>query len=113
MEYLTRAISMGGENSFTLSQLGLAEMYRHRYTEALNAYQRSLAAGLPPFAQVNAYYNMACANARLGEKDKAFENLDKAIEAGFNNRRLMSEDEDLASIRSDQRFEALLARITG
>jgi tetratricopeptide (TPR) repeat protein len=110
-EYLTRAISMDGENSFTLSQLGLVEMYRHRYAEALNAYQRSLAAGLPPFAQVTAYYNMACAHARLGEKDKAFENLDKAIQAGFNNRQLLTTDDDLASIRSDERFATMLARV--
>jgi hypothetical protein len=75
--------------------------------------RRSLAAGLPPFAQVNAYYNMACAHARLGQKDKAFENLDKAIQAGFNNRQLLTTDDDLASLRDDARYTQLLGRITG
>jgi len=111
VEYLTRASTMSGDNSFTLSQLGLAQMYRHKYPEALEAYQRSLAAGLPPFAQVNAYYNMACAHARLGHADQAFENLGKAIDAGFTNKQLMQTDEDLASIRPDPRFATMLGRM--
>ena len=110
-DYLTRAIAKGGDNPFNWSQLGLAQMYRQKYPDALEAYQRSLAAGLPPFAQVNAYYNMACASARLGHTDVAFEHLDKAIDAGFNNRQLMTEDEDLASLRSDRRWESVIRRI--
>ena len=109
--YLNRAIELGSNGSFTWSQLGLVEMYRGRYTEALAAYQRALAGGLPPFAQANAYYNMACANARLGQKDLALENLGKAIDAGFSNRQLLTTDDDLASIRDDQRFAALLGRV--
>jgi Tfp pilus assembly protein PilF len=109
--YLNRAIALGSGGSFTWSQLGLAEMYRGRYTGALTAYERALAGGLPPFARVNAYYNMACAHAKLGQSDLAFEKLGKAIDAGFSNRRLMTEDEDLASIRSDQRFASLLGRL--
>jgi len=62
---------------------------------------------------VNAYYNMACAHARLGHADQAFENLGKAIDAGFTNKQLMQQDEDLASIRSDARFGTLLGRIPG
>jgi tetratricopeptide (TPR) repeat protein len=111
--YLNRAIELGSTGSFTWSQLGLVEMYRHRYAEALTAYQRALAGGLPGFAQVNAYYNMACAHARLGQKDLAFEKLGKAIDAGFTNRQLMTEDSDLESIRADSRFGALLERIAG
>ena len=68
---------------------------------------------MPPFAQVNAYYNMACAHARLGHPDQAFENLGKAIDAGFTNKQLMQQDDDLASIRSDARFSTLLGRIPG
>jgi len=56
---------------------------------------------------------MACAHARLGQKDKAFENLDKAIQAGFNNRQLLTTDDDLASLRDDARYTQLLGRITG
>ncbi|HKP29199.1 MAG TPA: tetratricopeptide repeat protein [Gemmatimonadales bacterium] len=108
-----KAISLGNDGPFTWSQLGLAEVQRGKYAEGIEAYERALRGGLPPFAQVNAYYNMACAHARLGHADQAFDNLGKAIDAGFTNRRLMQEDEDLAPIRSDARFTALLGRIAG
>jgi Tfp pilus assembly protein PilF/dienelactone hydrolase len=109
--YLGKAISLGNNGPFTWSQLGLAEISRGKYTEGIAAYERALSAGLPPFAQVNAWYNMACAHARLGQSDKAFEFLGKAIDGGFTNKRLMQEDDDLASIRSDARFASLLGRI--
>jgi tetratricopeptide (TPR) repeat protein len=112
-EQYRKAISLGNDGPFTWSQLGLAEVQRGKYNEGIAAYERAISAGLPPFAQVNAYYNMACAHARLGHADQAFENLGKAIDAGFTNKRLMQEDEDLASIRSDARFAALLGRIGG
>jgi tetratricopeptide (TPR) repeat protein len=108
-----KAISLGNDGPFVWSQLGLAEVSGGKYTEGIASYERALAGGLPPFAQVNAYYNMACAHARLGQADKAFEQLTKAIDSGFSNKRLLQEDEDLTSIRGDGRFAALVARIPG
>lgn len=111
--YFTRLASQGPPNSFVLGQLAFVEMHRGRYAEAVAAYERAFAAGIPPGASTQgvAYYNLACAHARLGHTDAALENLGRAIDAGFTNRRTMSEDPDLASVRSDPRFVALLERL--
>ena len=50
------------------------------------------------------FYNLACAEARLGETDAALEHLAAAVEERPDLRELAREDEDLASIRDDPRF---------
>mgnify|MGYP003571194646 CR=1 FL=1 len=68
------------------------------------------------FARVRgvSLYNLGCAHARLGNTDEAFEALGRAVEAGFkgNGGNLASvyEDPDLASVREDERFEALFGK---
>jgi tetratricopeptide (TPR) repeat protein len=111
--YFTRMAGQGAPNSFVLGQLAFVEMKRGRYAEAVTIYQRAFAAGIPPQNQGVAYYNLACAHARLGHADAAFETLGKAIEAGFRNRTTMEQDPDLESLRSDPRFREMLARLTG
>jgi tetratricopeptide (TPR) repeat protein len=53
-------------------------------------------------------YNAACLFSLMGEIDKAFECLDRAVEHGFANRAWTENDTDLDAIRSDPRYEALL-----
>jgi len=57
-----------------------------------------------------AHYNLACAHARLGQKDEAFASLTKAIEKGYHDVGHMKEDGDLASLREDKRFEELATK---
>jgi tetratricopeptide (TPR) repeat protein len=54
-------------------------------------------------------YNLACAEARLGETDQAFEHLEAALEQRPNLVDLAREDTDLDAIRADPRFDELLA----
>jgi pentatricopeptide repeat protein len=58
-----------------------------------------------------AYYNMACAYVRLKNFDKAFEMLGKAIDEGYADRNSLETDADLAALRTDSRFKALLDRL--
>jgi pentatricopeptide repeat protein len=111
--YLSKAIELGARSSMTYGQLAFVQMSLNRNEEAIKSYENAFAAGIPPGANTRgvAYYNMACAYARLKLIDKAFEMLDKAVEAGFNNRNTLETDTDLAPIRSDQRFQTLLARL--
>ncbi len=52
----------------------------------------------------NAQYNLACALARQGKKDEALEALAKAVELGFRDPDHIRQDEDLASLRGEGRF---------
>ena len=56
-------------------------------------------------------YNVACALAMLGERDEALDALEQAVSVGFGHRTWFEQDPDLAPIRDDPRFTALLERI--
>ncbi len=56
-------------------------------------------------------YNAACLHARLDEPDRAIEMLERAVELGWGDRAWIENDSDLAPLRSDPRFAALLARM--
>jgi hypothetical protein len=56
-------------------------------------------------------YNLACKYALAGERERAFEWLDKAVQAGFNSDETFARDPDLATLRSDPRFAALLDKV--
>jgi len=54
-----------------------------------------------------AYYDIACACAVLGDRDQAINYLEKAVQVGFEHLELLETDSDLDSLRDDARFEAL------
>ena len=56
-------------------------------------------------------YNVACSYALMGEPDHAIELLNEAIDNGFGYRAWLENDNTLASLREDPRFEALLKRL--
>jgi adenylate cyclase len=56
------------------------------------------------------YYNAACTFAVLGEHGRAMELLERAVALGWGDRAWMENDSDLASLRGNPRFQALLAR---
>lgn len=58
------------------------------------------------------YYSRASALARMGEKDKAFEALDKAVEHGGHNiKKDYETDASLDSLKSDPRWKLLLEKL--
>lgn len=111
--FLTRAIEAGISDSRLYGQLALAQLYAGRNEESLKSYERAFEIGIPPGAQTRgiAYYNMACGYVRLKQIDKALDTLAKAIAEGFTNRNTYETDEDLAPLRTDPRFQELLARL--
>jgi hypothetical protein len=56
----------------------------------------------------NAYYNLSCAYALLGQKKEAVAYLDKSIKAGYINYAHILEDTDFEGIRNDAGFKALI-----
>jgi len=61
-------------------------------------------------AMANPLYDAACCQAQGGEIDAAFATLDRAVTAGLTNVD-MGIDVDLAPLRADPRWKALLAKI--
>lgn len=51
-------------------------------------------------------YNLACAEARLGEREPALEHLARAVELAPRFAEFAQGDDDLASLRDDPRFPA-------
>ena len=89
------------------SNLGYANLAAENDRQAARAYRKALDLGYRKSATM---YNLACAHARLKEKDAAFAWLDKAIEAGFSSYRRIEDDDDLFNLRRDPRFEKAVAR---
>jgi len=83
-------------------------MQERRYGEARKAFEAFL---LTYKTHADSWYNYACCLARLGEKEPAYEALEKAADVGFNRAPLAAQDADLASLRGTQRFRDLLKRL--
>jgi adenylate cyclase len=56
-------------------------------------------------------YNVACAYSLMGDIDRAIELLGEAIDQGFGYRAWLENDNTLAALRDDPRFEELLERL--
>ncbi|HEU4764506.1 MAG TPA: M56 family metallopeptidase [Candidatus Eisenbacteria bacterium] len=56
----------------------------------------------------NAMYNIACAYALRGDKRRAFDALERAIENGFDNSQAMTQDDDLRLLQGDPHFYQLV-----
>ncbi len=57
------------------------------------------------------WYNLGCAQARAGDRRHALDSLEKAISLGFRNAKQLETDEDLASLRENDRFKSLLKQV--
>ena len=86
--------------------LGLASVLLGDAAGAVSAYEKARA-----FAPgVLLSYNLACAQARLGHVDEALASLSDSIDRGFAASEDLLQDPDLAPLRGDPRFSALLVR---
>jgi Tetratricopeptide repeat len=83
-------------------RLGMARHNLKQYDGAIAAFEHSEASGFLPAAS---RYNIAACYALAGDKDKAFESLSKAAQAGFAGFKTFEADEDLNSLRTDPRFK--------
>lgn len=60
-----------------------------------------------------AMYNLACLHCLCGDHDEALSWLEKCVEAGFNDLKLLLEDSDLAAIRETERYQRVVAKMRG
>jgi tetratricopeptide (TPR) repeat protein len=110
VEILRIASDRDPRNIEALVELGHMLTRLGRFEEGLAADERLLA--LAP-DNSTAHYNHACSLALLERKDEAFEALERALALGYDDLEHLRSDEDLASLRDDRRFAALLERLGG
>lgn len=85
--------------------LGYAQLMGARPEAAVASFGKALERG---YRKPTTLYNLACSEARAGNKDKAFERLFQALEAGSVSVSKLEDDSDLDSLRNDPRFKKAL-----
>jgi ketosteroid isomerase-like protein len=89
-------------------RLGTSRIYLRQLPEAIKSLEQAIKVGGGAALD---FYNLACAFALSGEKEKALDNLEKAINAGFTDRQQYETDGDLDGLRETDRFKELLKRL--
>lgn len=56
-------------------------------------------------------YNLACSYALIGQTDNALKNLSTAVELGYNDVDHLRNDNDLAGLKADPRFQTLVRKL--
>ena len=83
----------------------LRQLKKFRYSAEY--YEKALAIEARPFT----YYLIGVCYTLLDEREKAFEALSNAIDRGYGSKQQYENDADLASLRTDPRWQALLKRM--
>lgn len=93
----------------TLVVLGNAYTRLGRYEDGLRIDERIVKI-LPD--DPTAFYNLACSFSLLGDRDRAIDALAKSVEKGYADVDHLLQDPDLAAVREDPRFAAVVKGIT-
>jgi tetratricopeptide (TPR) repeat protein len=88
--------------------LGWSLHFSRRHEEARGAFEKQLELG---YRTDIATYNIACTFAMEGRTDEALTWLERAVDTGRVTAHQLLGDEDLESLRDDERFETLLERL--
>ena len=88
-------------------QLGVTRHDAHDYAGAVVALEKARELKHP--APILLPLRLARTYARLGNKDKAFENLKQAIDNGYGNVEQLNAENDFLAIRDDAKWKELLA----
>lgn len=102
---LRSVVELNPWNGRAWAALGHSLLSNGKPDQAIEALERALSVGVDP-ATVS--YNLACANAKLNDADRAIEWLERALDAKFNDWTSLATDPDLDTIRGDARFVEIL-----
>jgi len=64
-----------------------------------------------PKAKAYAYYTLACALSRQKNSDAALDAVQKAIASGYNDKKALQTDPDLATVRQNPQFATAIAAV--
>jgi eukaryotic-like serine/threonine-protein kinase len=102
-----------GKTLYTLEYLAIDLSHEGRYGDAKKLFREAIqTAGKAdqPYKLSVAWLNFACGAVVAGRRNEAFQYLDQAIDYGYGPPEVIAAEPDLKSLRSDQRFEALIAK---
>ncbi len=91
-----------------LLQLGWAQLRMQETSAAAETFTRMAEVGHMPGM---AHYNVACCQALLGKKAEAIRHLEQSMSYGFGEPDRVLHDPDLASLRGEPAFEALIEKM--
>jgi tetratricopeptide (TPR) repeat protein len=105
---LDEVVSLDPKNAWAHGQLGHLRIRAGHFDAARQSFERQYQLG---YDRADALYNAACATARGGDPAGALERVAAAVAHGFTDAALMESDKDLATIRGDERFQELVAKV--
>ena len=100
----TYEVAGSSPHKHALNQSGIELMRAGQYDRAIAAFEEEVRQS----GSTNAMYNIACAYSLRGDKRRAFDALQRAIENGFDNSQHMTQDEDLRLLQGDPHFYRLV-----
>ena len=86
--------------------VGFASLAGDRPEDSVEAFKKALELG---YRKPTTMYNLACSYSRMDQVDPAFEWLNKAIDAGFDQTHTIRNDDDLDNLRGDPRYRKALS----
>jgi hypothetical protein len=89
-----------------LVKAGMAAYDKKEFARSAQLLQAAVAKGA---REPRVLYDTACSLALAGEKEKAFQFLNRAIEVGWRQTEHMKNDSDLSSLRDDPRWATAIA----
>lgn len=92
-------------NALAWYRLGMSRLALNEVQMAIPALEKNVELKGNPMAM----YNLACAHARLNQKEKALDWLSKAVASRLPLYVTIVNDPDLAAVKDDQRFQEILA----
>jgi len=95
------------DNARAWYQLGMSRFSLTQFEASIRALEKHLALTKNPTAM----YNLACAFARLKQKDKAIEWLEKAVHNNLSPFTNIAADPDLEGLRTEPRFKEIVAAL--
>lgn len=99
-----RALPESPDDPFQLERLGVGAAQANDLGRARTFFERAWKLGQLPTAA----FNLACIDVREKKTDAAWNELDRAVAAGFDDELSLTKDPDLAPIRDQARFRTIL-----
>ena len=88
-------------------QLGRSRFSLNQFESSIQAFEKTISLNQNP----NAMYNVACAYARLNQKDKSIDWLAKAVSNNLSPFTNLAGDQDFATLRTEPRFKDLVTTL--